>query len=486
MRLIGRIAKKIIGLNYRRFQFLVQVSFLFLLVPGNMQNTQVLEYPLLPGPILNPLMGLAPWATISESEQPHTLVYVDMTWREIEPEEGFYNFSAFEEDQQLARWRAEGKRVVFRFVLDKPGDQAHLDIPDWLYQQIDQDGDQYSGSYGRGFSPNYSNPILIEKHQRVLEVLGYRYGQDDFFAFVELGSLGHWGEWHVDQSAGIRRLPPEETLDVYVQHYLDSFPNAMLLMRRPFGVAAREKLGIYNDMTGDPDATTTWLSWIEDGGEYDQADGLSFLEPMPNGWIYGPIGGEQTHMLQNSSVYGSNLETTIDLVRRSHTTFIGPGGPYDEAYGGALQSGIDAVLENLGFRLFIARAEMPFAIAEPVPGAVRVDLLLGNAGVAPMYFNWPVKMFLFDEAGTVIKEQAVRTDLRRILPDQFIPINSSIPVENLNPGVYSIGIAIIDPITDQPAIQFANPNRRTDRIFEIGSFHVLDENSPPIPVQSIE
>ena len=58
MRLIDKTASKFPGFKIRSVRFLVQFSFVLLaIVPGNMRSTQILEYPRLPGPILNPLMG---------------------------------------------------------------------------------------------------------------------------------------------------------------------------------------------------------------------------------------------------------------------------------------------------------------------------------------------------------------------------------------------------------------------------------------------
>ena len=31
--------------------------------------------------------------------------------------------------------------------------------------------------------------------------MGQRWGNDDFIAYIELGGLGHWGEWHVHSDA---------------------------------------------------------------------------------------------------------------------------------------------------------------------------------------------------------------------------------------------------------------------------------------------
>jgi len=119
--------------------------------------------------IVNPLIGYAPIAEYTSVAEKYSLVYVDVTWRELEPEEGVYDFAGIDESNQLDMWREQGKRVVFRFVLDKPGDKKHIDIPDWLYDKIDGDGDVYDNSYGKGFSPDYENEIIIKAHEKLSE-----------------------------------------------------------------------------------------------------------------------------------------------------------------------------------------------------------------------------------------------------------------------------------------------------------------------------
>ncbi|MCE1255797.1 MAG: DUF4832 domain-containing protein, partial [Anaerolineae bacterium] len=101
-------------------------------------------------PVTNPLMGLSPWANIDKNIQPHSLVYADLTWRDFEPEEGKFNFERFESENKLAYWRSKGVRVVFRFVMDHPSEKEHMDIPDWLYEAINHDGDFYQNDYGQG------------------------------------------------------------------------------------------------------------------------------------------------------------------------------------------------------------------------------------------------------------------------------------------------------------------------------------------------
>src|SRR5215208_66415 len=100
-------------INITKYLLLVSLVIVFLsFYFYSNANKQIITIDTISGPIVNPLMGWAPWATIKESNQPHTLVYADLTWRNFEPDEGVYDFNTFEKKQQLARWRKEGKRVV--------------------------------------------------------------------------------------------------------------------------------------------------------------------------------------------------------------------------------------------------------------------------------------------------------------------------------------------------------------------------------------
>jgi len=430
-------------------------------------NKQLIKIDTLSDPVANPLMGWAPWATIKESNQPHTLVYANLMWRDFEPQEGYYDFDSFEKKQQLARWRQEGKRVVFRFVADEPGSETHLDIPDWLFKKMNGSGEFYDNEYGKGFSPDYSNPVFIEYHRKVIKILGEKYGKDGFFAFIELGSLGHWGEWHTHP--GITPLPSADIRNLYVNHYVEAFPGTHLLMRRPFSIAKGLGLGLYNDMTGDPAETTTWLDWIRYGGEYPPEE-MHSLSPMPDGWQKAPMGGEQAPTLSDEQIYDTDLEQTLQLLKQSHTTFIGPGSPYKVSSGNPLQYGIDQVMSTIGYRLYLDHVEMPKYVF--TGGDVKVTLTFSNNGIAPISYNWPTRMYLFDKSGNTVSTYEPSLDLRKFLPGGFYNVHINVPIRDLKDGIYSLGIAIIDPITDQPGVKFTNKNARQDLILAMGSFEV--------------
>ena len=345
-----------------------------------------------------------------------------------------------------------------------------MDIPDWLLERINADGDYYDNEYGKGFSPNYANPVLISYHQKAIEALGQRYGGDDFFAYIELGSLGHWGEWHIRTNTNIRLIPSEAIRNQYVMHYLSAFPHTHLLMRRPFAIAATHNLGLYNDMSGDYNATRTWLDWIASGGEYSQTGESTALSPMPNDWQVAPIGGEQASNITKETFYLDKLDQTLELLRASHTTFIGPGGPYDIPSGGPLQAGIDSIQATIGYHLFIEQIIMPRQVN--LGRQLHLQLVFNNTGIAPMYYEWPVDIFLIGEDGGILLQDRLDLDVRNLLPGEGVTIKHKFSLDKLGNGNYSIGVAILDPRTGQPAVSFAMANSRNDRIQLLGSFEI--------------
>lgn len=397
----------------------------------------------------NPLMGYAPSAWHDEVAEDVTLLYMDITWRELEPEEGVFDWAAIEEENQLERWRAEGKHIVLRFVCDLPGEEDHRDIPDWLWEKTDGAGEAYDNSYGRGFSPDYSNPEFIACHQRAVAALGERYGGDDFISFIELGSLGHWGEWHIRTSDGLPPMPDQEVRAQYAAHWAEAFPNARILMRRPFAEAQTYGFGLYNDMTGHPEATEEWLDWIRQGGAYDQTGEEDALVPMPDAWQTAPVGGEFTSSLPMEQMLDTELETTLSLLEDSHTTFLGPKIADEE-----FREGYDAVLVHLGYRLWVSGAELSPGLLE----GVKITLTWQNSGTAPLYADWPVYLQAVDSAGRVLEQAEVELSLARLLPGETIRTSTTLPHTKLRGSdrCAALRLVIVDPLTGRPAVRLAN------------------------------
>lgn len=396
----------------------------------------------------NPLMGYAPCAWYDEVREDVSLLYMDITWAELEPEEGQYDWESIEKENQISRWRKEGKHLVLRFVCDIPGTEKHMDIPEWLYEKMDHAGSWYDTSLGKGFAPDYNNEQMIQYHAKAVEALGEHLGQDGLISYIELGSLGHWGEWHVNYSAGIQRLPDESVRDQYVSPWVNAFPDAMLLMRRPFSHASKYGTGLYNDMTGDPDETEAWLREIANGGDLSQTDEKNALTPMTDFWKTAPVGGEFTSSLSMEELLDTNLSRTASLIRESHTTFLGPNIA-DKNY----SQGYETVLGNMGYRLWISRA----VISRNLTGT-KLQLTWENAGAAPFYKDWPVWIYITDENGQVIEKKQIEMELSSVLPETSVTTETGLDtwkLADLAGKGYSVSIGIEDPMTGQDCLHMA-------------------------------
>ena len=396
----------------------------------------------------NPLMGYVPSAWYNEVSEDISLLYMDITWAELEPEEGVYNWASIDEENQISRWRKEGKHLVFRFVCDIPGEEAHMDIPEWLYEKSGKAGKWYDGEYGKGFAPDYNSPTIISCHKKAVRAIGEHFGQDGLISYVELGSLGHWGEWHVNYSEGIQRIPREAVRDKYILPWTEAFPDAMILMRRPFASAEKYGFGLYNDMTGQPEATQSWLGWINNGGEYDQTGEKNVIVPMKDFWKTAPSGGEFTSSLSMEEMLDTNLSGTVEMIREAHTTFLGPKIP-DENY----VDGYKEVLKNMGYRLWISMAEL-----KNTAKGSRLKLTWENSGVAPMYKEWPVYVYIEDESGKLVEKSRISIKISSLLPGEKATTLTALETERLNSLLekgYRLSVGIEDPMTELPCVRFA-------------------------------
>lgn len=417
--------------------------------------------------LINPYIGTAVWSTSSPvHEQPYSLVYVDVTWAELEPEKGVYDFEALEARCNLAYWREQGVHAILRFVMDKPGEKRHMDIPQWLFDETG-DGQTYSISYGRGYCPDYANETLIRAHARVIAALGAQYGDDPFFAYVQLGSLGHWGEWHVHTSLALS-LPPMAIRDRYVEPYVEAFPDAFLMMRRPFTHAAENGMGLYNDTTGDLAGTETWLTWIQEGGTHSQTGDEAALVAMPDAWRSVPIGGELTTYTRRDNLIAADLfEQTLSLLTLSHTSWIGPGSFADVERDGKLQENLDTVMRTIGYRLRIEKLD----IADAPQSAVRFSLTWVNDGIAPFYFPWTPSLRVESARGET-HMYPLDFQLVEVQPDAPYSINVTIPKDTLPDGEFTLSVGILNPVTGAAAVALAMDTPVSDGWYELARLTV--------------
>jgi hypothetical protein len=390
------------------------------------------------GPLDNPLKGYAAYATATDVHSfPSPTIYAYANWRELEPEEGKYAFA----DWERRNWEtpaAKGKHIVFRVVLDYP-DQP-VCMPQWLIDKgvkmtpYDQ--------FGGGKSPDYEDPRLKAGLMKLIAALGKRYNGDPRVAFVQVGLLGHWGEFHTYPKDEL--FPKEATQKEVVNALRRAFPNKHLMGRNPsYASLQLPTMGFHDDMI--PEDTLGPEEW-------------HFLPGMRQGgvlsnWKVAPTGGEMVPG-QAEKWLGEGWETTKRAVREAHFSWIGPycpaliRDPKPE-----FKARAEELIRLLGYEYRLTRLTAPAQIQRGKRMTVALDGV--NQGVAPFYYAWPVELALLDAGqGKVVRKVRLPVDIRKWQPGPF-RLTGTIPAD-VPAGRYRLALGIVDPWKKRPAIAFAN------------------------------
>lgn len=435
--------------------------------------------------ISNPYMGLVPDARTKEEElyQPFNLVYAGISWKELEPEEGVYDFESFEEENNFGYWKSNNKKIIIRFFMDYPSPDGIADIPEWLYKKIGKDGAWYAQSESKGFSPNYNNKILIEYHNKIIKQLAKKYDNDSAIAFIELGSIGHWGEWHTSiVNKKNYSFPKAEISDIYVRHYIDNFKNIKLLMRRPYKIALDNNLGLFNDSFGDVEQTDEYfLNWIKNG--YVDHNVNQTHPGMPQFWKSAPSGGEFAQYPGDVFLSNKNVSKTLKMLKDSHTSWLGPSSPITVNLDPEKKKNLDMLLKLMGYHFSITKSTYTEKLSpgKLLEGTVEIK----NSGVAPFYFDWPMVVKISDMSGQIKKTASLDYDIRKLLPGTGL-INYKVGIDNgMAAGIYKLNFMINDPNTGTAEIAFANISSK-EKEYELGDFivtmpapYVCDDFSMP-------
>ena len=386
----------------------------------------------------SPLMGFAPDARNVRLCEQSDLVFIELRWADWEPEEGVFDIQRLESRFNVELWKQENKHAVLRFVCDLPGDFDHLDIPQWLYEQTG-DGTHYDTALGKGYSPDYSNERFREAHQKALQKLSEYCSKDSFVAFVELGSVGHWGEWHAQDADDRSLMPDAAACDKYVQSYVNCFPNAKLLMRRNYEIAVSEQLGFYNDMFGNLPATEEWLTWLRSGGSQETAGLPLMLQPVEQPGRTAPVGGELASDVPMEEVLGENFGALLSSLTASGVTFLGPNVPdlCDARIAGAL----DSILRRMGYRIYVSELQMQYSF---VSRKLNISLTWTNSGNAGFFFDWPVTLYLYDANREPVYWEELNLDLRELNARDRLTVQTQVSLDETLRDEFYLGIGITD------------------------------------------
>ena len=394
----------------------------------------------------NPFKGFAPWIGDTNPVYEARLQQATFAWSELEPQKGLYSWSRLERNWgNIAQTR---RRVGFRVAAAIPG-SGEVHTPQWL---IDEGVAMrpYSIDGHNGLAPDWDDPKFLAAHHDFIMALGARYDSDPRVAWVDIGSYGFWGEWHVylnPQLAG-----SQATKQAILDDYFQAFPTKPKVIAFDDDFATQYVTdrggGIRNDCLGTAEANNWYL------------ESLNRIDAnlSANVWKTAIITGEFC-----GSDFGAEVGTTarfqlnLDFIKQTHWSFIGSAGgaiaPVSEEH----RRNLDLLHKTLGYRFVLRSFEHEKIV--PRESTQEFTLDVENTGVAPFYFEWPLVLYLLDARGNVALQTNLNVDIRQWLPgNHTVGTSVAIPA-NIAAGLYDVRLAIVDAITDAPGVMFANAGR---------------------------
>lgn len=413
------------------------------------------EIPSGPVPVTNPLKGYAPYDSPDSAHyEPSTLVYKSATWRELEPSEGVYKFDEWVNRDWMTPF-AKDRHVVMRVMLDYPSRPPM--IPQWL---IDQGvAMKPYTDHGGGLCPDYHDPKLQEALLKLIDQLGKRFNGEKRLAYLQLGFLGHWGEWHT--------WPRDDLFASFdfqrkvVDRTRSAFPDKIMMMRTATNYAATlPYVGYFDDLI--PDDT-------DDGQEWHFLPQIRAAKRDQN-WKVAAIGGEM-YPGQAKRFLGPDWGTTVAAIRNGHFSWMGPYCPDHEDGDEQFRQRRRELSQMMGYTFRLDSVKVPIRAN---PGDTVEFALKGtNIGNAPFYYPWPVRVGFVDSKGVVSGIQDIRFDLRSWLPGSAtMETKVKLPT---TPGNYGVAIGIFDPWKNRATVRFANEVPSQDGMAVVAKLQVASK-----------
>jgi hypothetical protein len=394
-------------------------------------------------------------------------LYIRLAWAYLEPEEGQFDWAMI--DRIIAKWTAHGLGISFRISCKETSTdriEQQFATPRWVMEAGAKGGyyrmGQAVGPEGP-WEPVFDDPVFLAKLDRFLEAFAARYEQQPWVRYVDIGSIGDWGEGHC--WAGSRKDLSFAVRKLHVDLHLKHFKRAPLVISDDYvhalnNPAERARLHQYilaNGISYRDD------SIMVDGYFAGTSDRFTVRSPeyFADAYPQTPTVFELEHYAKVKSL------GNWDALPNSAAARFGKGKAGPDYFRGALEllhatylgyhgdarewltdnpELTQELLNKCGYWLFPTALELP---DKWVAGAsVPLTLTMENRGVAPPYAPYELRVKL-SGAGTNWVHVAGRA-AKSWLPGKPIVLRLELPLPAaLEPGQYQLGVGLFDAAAAQ-------------------------------------
>ncbi|MHB9142336.1 MAG: DUF4832 domain-containing protein [Paludibacter sp.] len=408
----------------------------------------------------NSQRGYYMWNTTAFlSSLPEFDTYDRFSWKQIEISKDVYDFSII--DTKLAALKA-GQRFSFRIMpLNTCCSQYKngAEVPDYIVKE--KLGWYYSHAYAGSdsiFVPDWNDPKLLNRMEKLVEALGKRYDNDPRISFVEIGLYGNWGEWHCYPIeypnalghyehpnpthpylfAPIMKDPQDTTRQKYREgsfkskkrifySYVKAFPHTQLIsltsdiatLSQFLSIKTEKPIGLRRDSWGDPSFTilNAYQKYKPTAAEWNIIN---------NRWKIAPFFAENWG---GSFTDDKDMVKQLELLHISGIAFGNFGSDWSQLDKKKQVSYLKCG-RRVGYRYQISKVDV-----QVKNSILDLTTVWKNVNIAPSYDKWIVQAYVVEpETGKLFSSIVnIPIDLKLLLDSSTAPIQSSISLK-LNAG----------------------------------------------------
>jgi hypothetical protein len=340
-------------------------------------------------------------------------LYIRLAWAYLEPKEGCFDWPVI--DRLIDKWTAHGLGISFRISCKETSTdriEQQFATPRWVMEAGARGGFYRMGKEvgpDGPWEPRFDDPVFLAKLGRFLAAFADRYDGKPWLRYVDIGSIGDWGEGH--SWAGSRKEVGFEARKQHVDLHLKHFKRAQLVVSDDFVYAL-----------GNPTERQALHQYVLEHGISYRDDSI-----LVNGYLEGV---SDTFTVRSPEFFAEaylKTPTVFELehygsVKRpgnwegrpdSSVAKFGKGKKGPDYFRGALgllhatylgyhgearewltdnPTLTGELLNRCGYWFFPMRLQLPGGLARGSTAELRITWL--NRGVAPAYTNYTLTLVL--------------------------------------------------------------------------------------------
>lgn len=436
------------------FLFLIQVEPFVNIIKGDGTPNIVLVSPQETDAVLvNPGMGFTTHQSFNGGVPGYpesTIAYFRWYWEELEPQERDYNWAMV--DSVLAGARAHGQRLATR-IMPANGREG---VPEW-YKKTGAKGFKYiaestqqAGKTTTSWMPDFSDPLYAKYMGRLVLEFARRYDGHPDIDHIDIGSYGHWGEWHLS-FVKEKENYPFAIKKMIIDWYLDNFKKTPLVICEDaedgLEYATQNGAGWRADCMGDYGPPNNWNLMTR----YLQLPDM--YPSVGEAWKTRPVAFESCGTMESWLQAGRDIEYIYSACLELHTSVLNnKSTPIPPEWWPATEK----FLKRMGYRLVprLIRHEKWLS-----PGdTLHFEMEFDNIGVAPPYRAY-IPVVELRKAGRgnekILVSVALDWDVTRWLPGRHRETAKILLPANTDEGRYLVNFALLDPFDHLPAVRLA-------------------------------